>query len=94
MTNDLILPIGQRVSLPGHFNEPVVLEAVRPLGGGFECRVRLPDGSPDEAILTPEEAVSLAGQSAEPAKKALLADAEKIRLLVESFRGVPRGSAS
>jgi hypothetical protein len=43
-------PIGQRVKLPGHFPEPVVLEAVRPIGAGYECRVRLPDGSPDEAI--------------------------------------------
>ena len=43
-------PIGQRVTLPGHFPEPVILEAVRPIGGGYECRVRLPDGTPDEAI--------------------------------------------
>ena len=32
-------PIGQRVSLPGHFPDPVVLEAVRPIGTGYECRV-------------------------------------------------------
>ena len=44
------LPIGQQVSLPGHFNVPVVLEAARPLGRGFECRVRLPDGTLDEAV--------------------------------------------
>src|SRR5262245_49677925 len=35
-------PIGRRLLLPGHFAEPVVLESVRPLGAGFECRVRLP----------------------------------------------------
>jgi hypothetical protein len=34
-------PIGQRVTLPGHFPEPVVLEAVRPIGAGYECRVHL-----------------------------------------------------
>lgn len=41
-------PIGQRVSLPGHFLEPVTLEAVRAIGPGFECRVRFADGTPDE----------------------------------------------
>jgi hypothetical protein len=40
-------PVGQKVSLPGHFPEPVLLEAVRSLGEGYECRVRLLDGSPD-----------------------------------------------
>jgi hypothetical protein len=55
------LPIGQQVSLPGHFNVPVVLEAARPVGRGFECRVRLPDGSLDEAVLTAEEAATLTG---------------------------------
>jgi hypothetical protein len=49
--------------LPGHFPEPVVLEAVRPIGAGYECRVRLPDGSPDEAILSAEEADLLFGQA-------------------------------
>jgi hypothetical protein len=33
-------PIGQRVMLLGHFAEPVVLEAVRPIGAGFECRAK------------------------------------------------------
>ncbi len=36
--------IGNRVSLTGHFDVPVVLEDVRPLGAngfaGYECRVR------------------------------------------------------
>ena len=52
-------PIGQRVLLPGHFGEPVLLEAVRAIGAGYECRVRLPDGTPDEAILSNEEAAAL-----------------------------------
>ena len=34
-------PIGQRVTLPGHFLEPVTLESVRFIGSGYECRVRL-----------------------------------------------------
>jgi hypothetical protein len=36
--------IGQTISLPGHFDEPVRLEAVRPLGSGIELRVRRADG--------------------------------------------------
>jgi hypothetical protein len=39
MTNQF--PIGQKISLPGHFNEPVVLEAVREIFGGYELQVRL-----------------------------------------------------
>ena len=58
-------PIGQRISLPGHFPESVVLESVRSIGSGYECRVRLPDGTPDEAILSLDEADALFGQVAE-----------------------------
>jgi hypothetical protein len=79
-------PIGQRVTLPGHFPEPVVLEAVRPIGAGYECRVRLPDGTPDEAILSAEEAEHLFGQIASGATKVSPADADKLRLLIESAR--------
>ena len=43
------LPIGQQVSLPGHLDLPVTLESARPLAKGFECRVRLPDGTRAEA---------------------------------------------
>ena len=43
------LPIGQQVSLPGHFDLPVTLESARPLAKGIECRVRLPDGTRAEA---------------------------------------------
>jgi len=57
-------PIGQRISLPGHFPEPIILEGVRPIGDGYECRrVRLSDGSPDDTILSREEADTLLGQS-------------------------------
>ena len=47
-----VFPIGRRINLPGHFAEPVVLESIRAIGDGFECRVRLSDGTPDEAILS------------------------------------------
>ncbi|MBI4284865.1 MAG: helicase, partial [Chloroflexi bacterium] len=79
-------PIGQRISLPGHFPEPVVLESVRPIGSGYECRVRLPDGTPDETILSPEEAEALLGCRDDAPTTIVPADAEKVRLLVESAR--------
>ena len=79
-------PIGHRIELPGHFAEPVVLESVRPLGGGYECRVRLADGAPDETILSQEEAAALLGQPVTAGTGNVPADAEHIRLLVESAR--------
>lgn len=48
------LPIGQKVTLPGHFDQAVTLEGVRPLGRGLECRVRLPGGSLDETVIRAE----------------------------------------
>jgi superfamily II DNA or RNA helicase len=79
-------PIGRRIDLPGHFAETVVLEAVRSLGDGFECRVRLADGTPDEAILSRDEAATVFGQQAEAPTSIKPADAEGLRLLVESAR--------
>src|SRR5688500_5262210 len=80
------LPIGKQVSLPGHFDVPVFLEAARPLGKGFECRVRLPDGSLDEAVLSAEEAAALAGAALSADAMVSLANADQLRLLVESAR--------
>ena len=34
-------PMGHQVELAGHFDGPVVLESVRSIGAGYECRVRL-----------------------------------------------------
>jgi len=79
-------PIGQRVSLPGHFLDPVTLEGIRFIGSGYECRVRLSDGTPDEAILSVEEASALVGQAVVAPSVVHPADAEKLRLLVESAR--------
>lgn len=79
-------PIGQRVSLPGHFLDPVTLEGIRFIGSGYECRVRLADGTPDEAILSVEEASALVGQAVVTPTAVHPADAEKLRLLVESAR--------
>jgi len=80
------LPIGKLISLPGHFDVPVTLEAARPLGKGYECRVRLPDGTLDEAVITSEEAAALAGASEPVESKAATVNAEQLRLLVESAR--------
>ncbi len=83
--------IGNRVSLPGHFDAPVILEDVRPLGAngsaGCECRVRLPNGELEEAVITPDEAVELLGTEAAREKPASQpVDANRLRLLVESVR--------
>ena len=83
--------IGNRVSLTGHFDVPVVVEDLRPLGAngsaGFECRVRLPNGELEEAVISPEEATDIfgaksAGKEAVPQP----VDAGRLRLLVESTR--------
>jgi SNF2 family DNA or RNA helicase len=84
MTRDF--PIGQRINLPGHFPEPVVLESVRSIGAGYECRVRLADGTPDEAILSLDEANTVFGQTVQVSTKAPTADPERARLLIESAR--------
>ena len=84
--------IGRRVSLPGHFDVPVILEDVRPLGAdgstGYECRVRLPGGALEEAVISSEEAAAVcaAGAGEEEATAARPADPEKLRLLIESAR--------
>jgi hypothetical protein len=79
-------PVGQRINLPGHFLEPVTLEGIRFIGSGYECRVRLIDGTPDEAILSLEEASALIGQAVVTPTLIRPADAEKLRILVESAR--------
>jgi hypothetical protein len=80
------LPIGQQVSLPGHFDLPVTLESTWPLRKSFECRVRLPDGTLDEAVITQHEAAALAGAAPAPETKTPLAIADRLRLLIESAR--------
>jgi superfamily II DNA or RNA helicase len=83
---NLILPIGHRITLPGHFDVPVTLEEARPVGSSYECRVRLPDGTLDEAVISADEARTLAGIDLGPRTTTKTADAEKMRLLIESAR--------
>lgn len=82
--------IGQRIILPGHFDVPVVLEDARPLGSdgsaGYECRVRLPDGTLDEAVISAEEAASIFRGESKASESTKPVDAEKLRLLIESTR--------
>jgi len=70
--------VGQRVNLPGHFDEPAVLEEVLPLSHGYKCCVRLPNGALDEAVISEDEAATL------PAL--FRTDAEYVRLPTESAR--------
>ncbi len=78
-------PIGQRVHLPGHFPECVVLEAVRPLGKGYECRVRLHDGTLEEVVISSDEAKPLC-QKTTSSQMLRLVEPADLQLLVESAR--------
>ena len=86
--NRVSAQVGRRISLQGHFDVPVILEDVRPLGtdgsAGYECRVRLPDGALEEAVISSEEAAVIFGAEEKPAPQP--ADAERLRLLIESAR--------
>ena len=83
--------LGRRVSLTGHFDVSVVLEDFRPLGAqgsaGYECRVRLPDGALEEAVISPDEADAIVGAEStfEQAGRRPV-DGGRLRLLVESTR--------
>lgn len=86
--NPLLKHLGKQVTLTGHFEEPVILESVRPLGSegsaGYECRVRLPDGTLEEAVISPDEAAELFDTEEYPTPNSV--DAERLRLLIESAR--------
>ena len=88
--NRLANHIGRRISLPGHFDVPVVLEDARALGSdrsaGYECCVRLPDGTLEEAVISPAEAAAVLGADHEPSASTRPVDSDKLRLLVESAR--------
>ncbi|MDH7601635.1 MAG: helicase-related protein [Armatimonadota bacterium] len=85
-SKNIQLPIGQRIRLPGHFDTEVLLEDARPLTNGYECRVRLPDNTLRETIISLDEARELACSVTSRPEKSVPVDAEKLRLLVESCR--------
>ncbi|MBN2561537.1 MAG: DUF3883 domain-containing protein [Phycisphaerae bacterium] len=79
-------PLGQQIRLEGHFDHPVVLEAIRRIGAGYECRVRLPDGTLDETTISSDEARALQQVATAPSERITPAEPEKLRLLIESAR--------
>src|SRR5438445_10862606 len=86
MATETKLPVGAKIQLSGHFDAPVILEDARPLPNGYECRVRLADGTLEEAVISKEEAAALSADDYAGTAKATLADPEKLRLLIESAR--------
>ena len=89
--NTLAARVGRQVSLSGQFDAPVVLEDARPLGAngssGFECRVRLADGTLEETVISPEEVAAILDTEGDQTNKASRpVDADRLRLLVESTR--------
>lgn len=72
--NRLATHIGRRIWLPGHFDVPVILEGVRPLGSGgssgYECRVRFPNGMLEETVISSEEASVVLGADHESSASA------------------------
>jgi superfamily II DNA or RNA helicase len=86
MDDKMPLPLGQKVFLPGHFDQKVILVDARSLGNGFECLFRLPDGSLEETVISLEEAATLFRPTEGPLNAIKSVDPEKIRLLVESAR--------
>ena len=55
-------PIGRQVSLPEHFDLPVTLESAHPLVKGLEWRVRLHDGTLNEAVTPGQREEKKVGQ--------------------------------
>ena len=73
--------IGRTINLPGHFEEPVLLEAVRPLGSGVELRVRRADGQLEETVLSETEFRALAAIQFTPAPEVSPSDPQHLRWL-------------
>lgn len=78
--------VGRRIELPGHFEGTVTVESLRALGSGAELRVRLSTGELDEAVLSAEDLAGLLDTHTEEPETVRPADAEQLRLLVESAR--------
>ena len=77
---------GRCLELPGHFVGLVTVEHARPLGGGAELRVRLANGELDETVLSADDLTRLQSNGSQVPVEHSPADAEKLRLLVESTR--------
>lgn len=86
MNTDAAVLLRQRIRLDSHFPEPVTVEAVRPVGDGYELRVRRGDGTLDETILSGTELEDLLARLPGRTSSVVLADPYRLRLLVESAR--------
>ena len=78
--------IGQRIQLEGHFNEAVTIEGVRPLGSGYEVRVRRGSGILDETILSAEEVQTLVSQLPGQPAQGEPVNPHHVQLWIESAR--------
>jgi len=85
--SEVVLPVGQRIRLPGHFPHPVVLKAVRPMGRGLSCASDARTGPRTRRFCQPRSATPCLRERGRHLTRVLTpADADKIRLLVESAR--------
>ncbi len=78
--------IGRQVTLTGHFDGPLRVEAVRQLAGGHELRVRLACGQLEETVVSTPELEALLSTLDEAPAGSAPADPELICLLIESAR--------
>ncbi len=78
--------IGQRIRLPGHFDQAVGVEGIRSIGNGVELRVRLANGQLEELVVTQTEYQRLLSEAARTLPATTFVDPERLRLLVESAR--------
>jgi SNF2 family DNA or RNA helicase len=86
MPSEDSFPIGSQIRIEGHFATTVILEHARKIGSSYELRVRLPDGTLDETILSEQEAAKLRTSPDTSAERQTTSDANQLRLLVESAR--------
>ena len=78
--------VGRRLELRDHFVGLVTVEHARPIGTGAELRVRLANGDLDETVLSADDLAQLQFNGIDDTVARAPADAEKLRLLVESTR--------
>jgi len=77
--------IRQRITLPHHYPEPVIVETLCRFGDAYEIRVRRSEGTLDETTLSGAELEDLLGRVTGAVARSL-ADPHLLRLLVESAR--------
>lgn len=76
--------IGKKMSIIGHFNEPVVIEESVLKGSGFEIRVRLADGILAETFLSEEEFYELLNSIEKNEEAISFSNPNEFRLIISS----------